>query len=70
MAEGVTGYPQNLPVFERFGYPVFLVATADELIDGHFVDRPHLRPILDAVVLVVPAWTGASALERAFRANG
>jgi hypothetical protein len=32
--QGVTGYPQSLLVMERFGYPDFLVASADELIDG------------------------------------
>src|SRR5206468_6215576 len=39
--EGVTGYPQDLLVMERFGYPDFLTATADELIDGQYADRPH-----------------------------
>ena len=48
--QGVTGYPQMLLVMERFGYPDFLVASADELIDGQYADRPHLRPILDAVL--------------------
>ena len=48
--QGVTGYAQTLLVMERFGYPDFLTATADELIDGQYADRPHLRPIFDAVV--------------------
>jgi hypothetical protein len=47
---GVTGYPQNLLVMERFGYPDFLLATADELVDGQYADRPTLRPILGAVL--------------------
>src|SRR5215211_1706613 len=47
---GVTGYAQMLLVMERFGYPDFLVATADELIDGQYTDRPELRPILDRVL--------------------
>ena len=47
---GVTGYAQSLLVMERFGYPDFLLASADELIDGQYADRPHLRPILDAVI--------------------
>ena len=38
---------------ERFGYPDFMRATADELIDGQYQDRPHLRPILDAVITAV-----------------
>jgi hypothetical protein len=47
---GVTGYPQMLLVMERFGYPGFLVASADDLIDGQYRDRPALRPILGAVL--------------------
>jgi len=49
-SEGVTGYQQMLLVMERFGYPDFLLATADELVDAQYADRPALRPILDAVV--------------------
>jgi len=49
-AAGVTGYQQMLLVRERFGYPDYLLATADELIDGQYADRPALRPVLDAVV--------------------
>jgi Domain of unknown function (DUF5655) len=48
--QGVTGYAQTLLVMERFGYPNFLLATADELIDGQYVDRPNLRPIFDAII--------------------
>jgi len=47
---GVIGYAQSLLVMERFGYPDFLTATADELIDGQYADRPQLRPIFDAVI--------------------
>jgi hypothetical protein len=50
--QGVTGYPQGLLVMERFGYPDFLVASADELIEGQYRDRPELRPILDALLAV------------------
>jgi hypothetical protein len=49
--QGVTGYPQQMLVMERFGYPAFLLASADELIDGQYADRPRLRPILDAVLV-------------------
>jgi Domain of unknown function (DUF5655) len=49
-AKGVTGYAQNLLVMERFGYPDFLLASADELVDGQYADRPLLRPILDALL--------------------
>jgi hypothetical protein len=47
---GVTGYPQMLLVMERFGYPDFFLASADELIDGQYADRAHLRPILEAIL--------------------
>lgn len=52
-AEGVTGYPQMLLVMETFGYPDYLLASADELLDGQYADRPQLRPIFEAVVAVV-----------------
>src|SRR5438034_6573416 len=48
--QGVIGYAQSLLVMERFGYPDFLLATADELIDGQYSDRPQLRPIFDALI--------------------
>ena len=53
--QGVTGYAQALLVWERFGYPDFLTASADELIAGQYADRPHLRPILDTVLAAAPA---------------
>jgi Family of unknown function (DUF5990)/Domain of unknown function (DUF5655) len=53
--QGVTGYAQALLVWERFGYPDFLTADADELIAGQYADRPALRPVLDAVLAAVPA---------------
>src|SRR5215472_15014040 len=52
---GVTGYQQMLLVMETFGYPEYLLATADALIDGQYADREALRPILDAVVTAVSA---------------
>jgi len=48
--QGVTGYAQSLLVMERFGYPDFLLASADDLIDGQYKDRPQLRPIFDAII--------------------
>ncbi len=53
--QGVTGYAQALLVWERFGYPDFLTAGADELIAGQYCDRPQLRPVLDAVLAALPA---------------
>lgn len=52
--EGVTGYPQMLLVYERFGYPDYLTASADELIDGQYADRPALRSILEAILAQLP----------------
>jgi hypothetical protein len=46
----VDGYAQQLLVMERFGYPEYVVSTATDLIAAQYADRPHLRPILDAVV--------------------
>jgi hypothetical protein len=51
--QGVKGYAESLLVMERFCYPDFLTASADELIDGQYADRPHLRPIYDAIINVV-----------------
>jgi Domain of unknown function (DUF5655) len=48
--QGVTGYAQSLLVMERFGYLDFLLASADDLIDGQYADRPQLRPIFDALI--------------------
>src|SRR5262245_35548519 len=48
--QGVTGYAQSLLVMERFGYPAFFLASADELIEGQYADRPQLRPIFDAII--------------------
>jgi hypothetical protein len=52
---GVTGYAQALLVWERFGYPDFMTAGADELVDGQYADRPQLRPILDTVLVAASA---------------
>jgi hypothetical protein len=49
---GVTGYQQMLLVMERFGYPDYLLASADDLLERQYHDRPQLRPIRDAVVAV------------------
>jgi hypothetical protein len=49
--QGVTGYPQMLLVMERLGYPDYLLASADDLIDGQYADRMALRPVLDALLL-------------------
>jgi hypothetical protein len=48
--QGVTGYARQLLAMEYSGYPDFVTTPADKLIDGQYADRPHLRPIYDAVV--------------------
>jgi len=50
LEQGVTGYAQNLLVMEHFGYPDFMQASADELIQGQYADRPQLRPIFEAIL--------------------
>ena len=62
--QGVNGYPQMFLVMERFGYPDFLLATADELIDGQYQDRPELRPILDSVLAAALALGPVSVQAR------
>jgi hypothetical protein len=49
-ARGVTGYAGSLLIMERFGYPDFILATSDELIENQYADRTHMRPIFDAIV--------------------
>jgi hypothetical protein len=39
------------------GYPDFMTAESDELIDGQYADRPQLRPIL-ATGPLLPAGAG------------
>ena len=52
--QGVSGYSQRLLVWERFGYPGFMTAGAHDLIGRQYDDRPQLRPILDAILAVLP----------------
>src|SRR5262245_53102021 len=51
--QGVTGYAQSLLVRERFGYPDFVTASADQLIEGQYADRAQLRPIFEAIINAV-----------------
>jgi hypothetical protein len=48
--EGVSGYAGQLLVMERFGYPDFVTTSAGKLIDEQYADRPHLRPIYEAII--------------------
>ena len=54
-AQGLAGYPRMLLVQDTFGYPAYLLASADDLLEGQYADRPALRPILDAVVAAAEA---------------
>lgn len=49
-AEGVTGYSAMLLRMERFGYPAFMTASADDLVAAQYADRPALRAVYDAVI--------------------
>jgi predicted transport protein len=60
--QGVTGYPRMLLVMERFGYPDFLLATSDELVDGQYADRLQLRPVCDRL-LEIAAGVGAVTIQ-------
>lgn len=55
----MTGYPAMLLVMERFGYPDYLIASVDELIEGQYADRPALRH-KTYVALVTPRRTFAA----------
>ena len=48
--QGVTGYLEMLLRWETFGYPDFITASGDALVEAQYADRPALRPIYDAVV--------------------
>jgi Family of unknown function (DUF5990)/Domain of unknown function (DUF5655) len=45
-------------------YPDYLTAEAVELIEGQYADRPQLRPILDAVLALLPALGPATVQAR------
>jgi Domain of unknown function (DUF5655) len=52
---GVKGYAQSLLVMEQFGYPDFVLATADQLIQQQYADRPQLLPIYKAIIKATEA---------------
>ena len=53
--QGVDGYPAMFLGYETFGYPAHLQASADELIDGQYRDKPAIRPIYDKLIEVLPS---------------
>ncbi|WP_116051421.1 DUF5655 domain-containing protein [Amycolatopsis palatopharyngis] len=50
--QGVTGFAQTLLVRERFGYPEYTTASADELVEGQYAGKESLRPIYDRLIAV------------------
>jgi hypothetical protein len=62
--EGVTGYPQMLVVMEHFGYPEYLTASADRLIDDQYSDRKGLRPTYDVIIQHVSNWPEVTVQAR------
>ena len=52
--QGVDGYPAMLLGYETFGYPDYLQASADELIEGQYRDKPAIRPIYDRLIAELP----------------
>src|SRR5437773_1510057 len=45
-------------------HPDFMTADAGELIEGQYADRPQLRPILDAVLALLPGLGPATVQAR------
>jgi hypothetical protein len=62
--QDVIGHAQALLVWETFGYPDFLTASSDELAEAQYRDRAALRPILDAVLGLVPELEGTAMEAR------
>jgi len=54
-AHGVTGYARSMLLRERFGYPDFMAASANDLVDAQYADRPALRPIYEALISAATA---------------
>jgi len=52
--QGVDGYPAMLLGFETFGYPDYLLSSADDLIEGQYRDKPAIRPIYDLLMARLP----------------
>jgi hypothetical protein len=63
-AQGVEGYPRNLVLMECFGYPDFMTASATELVEGQYGDRPQLRSIYEKVVRAAMAMPGVEVQAR------
>src|SRR2546430_12032147 len=54
----------DLAQLRRQARELLRAAEADELIEGQYADRPQLRPILDAVLALLPALGPATVQSR------
>ena len=66
VAQGVTGYPQSLLIMERFGYPHFLVASPEQLIEAQYAGRPKLRAVLDAIIATTEGFGGVAQARKTY----
>jgi hypothetical protein len=48
--QGENGYAFSFLVKEQSGYPGYMLATASEIIDGQYADRPQLKLIFIAKI--------------------
>jgi hypothetical protein len=48
--QGVNGYARTHLIRERFGWPDYLTASAEQLVDGQYADRSALRPIFERLL--------------------
>lgn len=47
---GIEGYAAGAVQWRVLGYPESFLQDADELLDAQYADRPHLRPMADALL--------------------
>lgn len=60
----VVGYPRMFVLMECFGYPDYVTASADDLVDGQYRDRAHLRPIYESILRAVSRLDGVEVQAR------
>lgn len=62
--QGVEGYGRTILLMERFGYPEWLTAGADELVDAQYEGKPNLRKVYDRVIKAVSRFKGVAVQTR------
>jgi len=62
--QGVVGYPRMLLGMERFGYPEYMLASAEALVDAQYAGRPKARAIYDALIRKVGSLDGVEVQAR------